>query len=82
MNDDYKIWLLRAKSSLALSKVTITEEIFYEELCFQAQQAVEKALKAFLVFYDVNPERTHNLVNLLKELSKNIEIPDETPMTK
>jgi HEPN domain-containing protein len=77
MNEDYKIWLVRAKSSLALSKAKIDDEIFYEDLCFQAQQAVEKALKAFLVFFDIDPEHTHNLVNLIKELQKNIEIPDE-----
>jgi HEPN domain-containing protein len=77
MNEDYKVWLVRAKSSLALSKVKIDEEIIYEDLCFQAQQAVEKSLKAFLVFFDVDPEKTHNLVNLIKELVKHIDIPDE-----
>ncbi|MDR1867326.1 MAG: HEPN domain-containing protein [Treponema sp.] len=77
MNEDYKIWLVRAKSSLALSKAKIDEEIFYEDLCFQAQQAVEKSLKAFLVFLDIDPEKTHNLVNLIKELAKRIDIPNE-----
>jgi HEPN domain-containing protein len=77
MNEDYKVWLVRAKSSLALSRAKIDEEIFYEDLCFQAQQAVEKSLKAFLVFFDVDPEKTHNLVNLIKELAKHIDIPDE-----
>jgi HEPN domain-containing protein len=43
MNDDYKNWLSRARSSLALARAKIDEEICYEDLCFQAQQAVEKA---------------------------------------
>jgi HEPN domain-containing protein len=77
MNEDYKVWLKRARSSLALSKTKPDDEIIFEDLCYQAQQAVEKALKAFLVFFDIDPVRTHNLVNLTKELSKHIAIPVE-----
>ena len=77
MADDYKLWLDRAKSSLAISKNKTDESIFYEDLCFQAQQAVEKALKGLLVFYNIEPERTHDLVSLIKELSKYISIPEE-----
>jgi HEPN domain-containing protein len=77
MATDYKSWLDRAKSSLAISKVKVDEIVFYEDLCFQAQQAAEKALKALLIFYNVDPEKTHNLVTLIKELSKYITIPDE-----
>jgi HEPN domain-containing protein len=77
MANDYNIWMDRAKSSLAISKTRYDESVFYEDLCFQAQQAVEKALKAFLIFYKVDPEKTHNLVALIKELSKYITIPDE-----
>jgi len=77
MADDYKSWLDRAKSSLAISKNKFDENIFYEDLCFQAQQAVEKALKGLLIFYNIEPEKTHNLVLLIKELSKYISIPEE-----
>ncbi|MDR1230891.1 MAG: HEPN domain-containing protein [Spirochaetaceae bacterium] len=77
MGNDYKTWLDRAKSSLAISKIKLDENIFFEDLCFQAQQAVEKAIKGLLVFYNVDPEKTHNLVLLIKELSKIIEIPEE-----
>jgi HEPN domain-containing protein len=77
MVNDYKIWLDRAKSSLAMSKTRFDEDIFYEDLCFQAQQAVEKALKSFLIFYNVDPKKTHNLITLIKELSKYIEPPEE-----
>lgn len=65
MGNDYKMWLDRAKSSLAISKIRTDEDIFYEDLCFQAQQAVEKSLKGLLVFYNVDPEKTHNLVALI-----------------
>jgi HEPN domain-containing protein len=77
MGNDYKTWVDRAKSSLAISKTKLDENIFYEDLCFQAQQAVEKAIKGLLVFYNVDPEKTHNLVLLIKELSKTIEVPEE-----
>ncbi|GBU22491.1 hypothetical protein R80B4_02400 [Fibrobacteres bacterium R8-0-B4] len=77
MADDYKSWLDRAESSLAMSKNKFDKRIFYEDLCFQAQQAVEKALKGLLIFHNVEPEKTHNLVSLIKELSKYIAIPKE-----
>ena len=72
MTDDYREWLARAKSSMAIAKHKQDESIFYEDLCFQAQQAVEKAIKGFLIFFTVEPERTHNLVPLIKELSKQV----------
>ena len=75
MADEYKEWLARARSSLAISKNKPDDDIYYEDLCFHAQQAVEKALKGFIIFYAVEPERTHNLVSLIKELAKHIEIP-------
>ncbi len=34
-------------------------------ICFHAQQAAEKYLKAFLVFRGVRPDRTHDLRALL-----------------
>ncbi|MDR0823056.1 MAG: HEPN domain-containing protein [Endomicrobium sp.] len=77
MNEDYNIWLTRAKSSLALSKMKTDKDIVYEDLCFQAQQAVEKSLKALLIFYNVDLKKTHNLITLIKELSEYIEISDK-----
>jgi HEPN domain-containing protein len=81
MENDYKIWLARARSSLKISKTRIDEDVYFEDLCFQAQQAVEKALKGLLIFYNVDPEKTHNLVSLIKELSKYTELPEEVNET-
>jgi len=81
MADDYKSWLDRAESSLAMSKNKFDKRIFYEDLCFQAQQAVEKALKGLLIFHNIEPEKTHNLVSLIKELSKHIAVPKEISET-
>jgi HEPN domain-containing protein len=78
---DWETWIQRAKSSLAIAKTKTDENIFYEDLCFQAQQAVEKALKGLLIFYNVEPEKTHNVVSLIKELSKFVDIPEEIDET-
>ena len=77
MENDYKIWLDRAKSNLKISKTKMDKDIFYEDLCFQAQQAAEKAIKCLLIFCNVEPEKTHNLVTLIKELSKYTDVPEE-----
>jgi len=47
--DDPAEWIARAKSSLALATAT-APGVLYEDLCFQAQQAAEKALKGSLRF--------------------------------
>jgi HEPN domain-containing protein len=70
----YEEWIERAKSSLELAQVKIIRYIQYEDLCFQAQQAVEKAL---LIFYRVEPEFTHNIELLINELKKFTDIPEK-----
>lgn len=66
--DKHEIWLKRAKSSLSLAKIIPDEYICYEDLCFQAQQAAEKSIKALLLLYGIEPTKTHNLVTLLQEI--------------
>lgn len=42
-------WLRRAKSNLERARVgKIKDEILYEDLCFDCQQAVEKTIKPYL----------------------------------
>ena len=76
MGNSYEEWIKRARSSLELAKA-YSEHIYYEDLCFQAQQAAEKGLKGLLIYYGVEPEKTHNLSSLLLELEKHTEIDDE-----
>jgi len=73
----YEEWIGRAKSSLELSQGKIIRYIQYEDLCFQVQQAVEKALKGLLIFYNVEPEFTHNIELLINELKKFTDIPEK-----
>jgi HEPN domain-containing protein len=70
----HESWIDRAKSSYELSKATINNNIYFEDLCYQAQQAVEKSLKGLLIYYGVEPEFTHNIGRLLNELEKFTEI--------
>jgi hypothetical protein len=50
--DDPREWLNRARSNLALAKAQIPD-VYLEDLCFDAQQAAEKALKALLIKREV-----------------------------
>jgi HEPN domain-containing protein len=69
-------WISFAKSDLAIAKVDRTGSISYESLCFHTQQAVEKALKAVLIFDNIEFPRTHNIRILLDLLKSRHIIPD------
>lgn len=60
-------WLQRARSDLAMAKVPLPEESFYEERCFHAQRA-EKAIKAVFRHRGHTFRYTHDLEQLLAEL--------------
>jgi HEPN domain-containing protein len=77
----YESWIDRAKSSYELSKANISTIIYFEDLCYQVQQAAEKALKGLLIYFGVEPEFTHNIGVLLNEIEKYIEIPDDVKNT-
>ena len=42
----------------------------------QIQTAIEKAMKALLVYNDIEPPITHSLAVLIKELRKTLEVPE------
>jgi HEPN domain-containing protein len=73
----YKEWIRRAKSNLALSKSPLDKDIVYEDLCFNAQQAVEKALKGLLLVFKVPLIKTHNLFRLCEKLSEYVNISED-----
>ena len=59
---DVRSWLNRAANDLHAADVDIAAEPpLLEDALFHAQQAVEKAFKAFLTFHDTPFRKTHNL---------------------
>jgi HEPN domain-containing protein len=71
-NDYLKTWLFRANEDIAvIEKLFESEpELYASTICFHAQQAVEKFLKAFLVFHNIDFPKTHDLDYLLLECKK------------
>ena len=62
-------WLRYAVSDLHFACVDASDEIMREGLCFHAQQAAEKAIKA--VFQRMGAEAWgHSVADLLKELAR------------
>ena len=61
-------WLARAQGSLALAKQPRPESAFWEDQCFLAQQAAEKALKAIYQHKGLLFRYTHDLEELGKGL--------------
>lgn len=64
--------LFRANEDIAVMNNLINSEPGYytSSICFHAQQASEKFLKAFLAYNDVDFPRTHDIDVLLRESRK------------
>jgi len=59
-------WLAKAdRDLLTVRRMSEGPDAPLDIVCFHAQQAAEKALKAVLVAHDVTPERTHDVLLLL-----------------
>jgi HEPN domain-containing protein len=78
-------WLRHARSDLAFARVPVPQYGIRDQLCFFAQQAVEKSIKAVLVATGVRFRYTHDLqalVNLIPErVSRGPEIGAATRLT-
>lgn len=62
----HQAWLAKADNDvLNIENNIAAERVLWDTVCFHAQQATEKTLKAFLVFRRQPLQRTHNLVALL-----------------
>lgn len=61
-------WLKRAKGNLARAKQRKSQEAFWDDFCFDAQQAAEKSIKAVLIRRQIDFPKTHNIRVLLELL--------------
>jgi HEPN domain-containing protein len=74
--DDPREWLNRARSNLARAQTKISG-VYLEDLCFDAQQTAEKAIKALLIKRGVTFPYIHDLAHLVTLLeTAGQEIPD------
>jgi HEPN domain-containing protein len=63
-------WLARANSDLVLARLPLPTGALYEDLCFHAQQAAEKALKAVYQYHGWTFRYTHDLKELVTDLKQ------------
>lgn len=74
---DARRWLKYARANLFHADLGRAGGALIEYLCFDAQQAVEKALKAVLIMRGAGVPRTHNIENLLAALQNDgVQPPD------
>ena len=81
MNDKeshIQLWMQKAEHDSVTAKITYLHlPQYYDTIAFHCQQAVEKYMKAMLVFCGIPFIRTHNLVYLSTLLADKIEITEE-----
>ncbi len=63
-------WLQKAEEDLDFAENNLQERNnYYAQICFHFHQSAEKYLKAYIVAYDLEFEKTHNLIQLLNVCS-------------
>jgi HEPN domain-containing protein/predicted nucleotidyltransferase len=72
-------WLEHAQKDLALAQLAYESDLdFAQQVCFQSQQAAEKAIKAVLLERNVDIPYTHELKDLVKEVtSRGLSVPPD-----
>jgi len=61
-------WINKAEHDLmSAQRLLEIEPMILDNACFHCQQAIEKCLKAYLVYKAVDIERTHNIIFLLDQ---------------
>lgn len=64
--DHVRALLKKAANDLTAADATLSTELALDTVCFHAQQAVEKSLKAILTFHGVEYPWRHDLGELLE----------------
>lgn len=61
-------WLNKAEHDvMSAQRLLEIEPMILDNACFHCQQAIEKYLKAFLIYHGQDVERTHNIIFLLSQ---------------
>jgi HEPN domain-containing protein len=61
-----KDWLRHSQNNLVVARHSLYPKQT-EIACYLCQQCAETALKGYLVFNDINPPRTHDLITLCEQ---------------
>ncbi|MEK7474921.1 MAG: HEPN domain-containing protein [Candidatus Coatesbacteria bacterium] len=70
--------MTHARSNLARARAPKPEEVLWEDVCFDAEQAAEKAIKALLLHKGIEFPKTHSIAELLALLGRGgVAIPDD-----
>ncbi len=70
-DSNYKAWLTKAANDmLNIENNLAAENIPWDTICFHAQQAAEKTIKAYLAYHALPITRTHDLVALLSQAAE------------
>jgi len=68
--DFIQAWLEKADTDLRAARLLVPHGARFYDICgFHAQQAVEKFLKAFLIYHDIEPPPTHHIRRILSVVS-------------
>ena len=79
---DPQAWMARARSDLTLAR-SRPEGVHLADLCFHAQQAAEKAIKALLIARGIEFPYVHDLVFLVSLLEDaGHEVPEPVKMAR
>ncbi len=73
---EFEDWLQRAESNLEIARRARGEKVLLEDLCFEAQQAAEKALKALLIYLSGDYPMVHAFTLILERLEQHVTVPE------
>lgn len=71
--DSPRKWINNARGDLAIARIDLPMDATYEMLCFHAQQAAEKSVKALLLHLKVDFPFTHSIQLLVSMLPSDIQ---------
>jgi len=77
---DAKVWIDYSESDLRAAHTLLqSKEFFPLQICFFSQQCAEKAIKAILVFEEVNFPKIHDLDRLRDLVPKGWKVKEQFP---